>query len=291
MKLTVKVIFLIIISVILFNCSPSSQKREEKRAKLADEKIIHDIEQLLEDLPSPSLVPFTLKSIGVEFNKEYINSLEKSASYRGDPDKMALNMGIYASDITYLAAYGREEDCISYLESAHKMAEELGDSAIYDQGHLDIFRSHVMDGNEEEIYRLLEELFVETSVKIEKGHHLTMAALALTGSFVEGLYQAVITLESFDNSDESKKLLEPLVKIVLGEEKALGDLIQVLEDLPFDDTIAEMMLELEILDKLYKGDLKKIEKKMTNNSDFIVSKNDMKEITSDVKRIRASVVN
>ena len=89
-------------------------------------------------------------------------------SYQGNTDKIALNMGIYASDISYLAAYGLEEECIKYLETSHAMAEELGDSAIYDQSHLDEFRGHVKDENEEEISRLLAKLFMETSIQMEK---------------------------------------------------------------------------------------------------------------------------
>ena len=290
MKLFLNSIFLLFAAALLTNCSSSSQGNEKTQAELAEEKTIHDIDQLLKDLPPPSLVPFTLKSIGAEFDREHINAIEKMESYKGNTDKLALNMGIYASDISYLAAYGHEEDCINYLETSHKMAEELGDSAIYDQSHLDEFRGHVKDENEEEISRLLGKLFMETSIQMEKDHHLTMAGLALTGSFVEGLYQAVITLEAYDNSEESKKLLEPLVKIVLGEEKALRDIIQVLDDLPFDNTIAEMMLELGILDELYKGDLKEIDEKMKSDPNFIVSKDMMRDVTEEVKRIRATIV-
>ncbi|GAB4242297.1 MAG: hypothetical protein Tsb0034_19680 [Ekhidna sp.] len=257
---------------------------------MAEEKTIHDIEKLLKDLPPPSLVPFTLKSIGADFDRAHINPLDRMESYKINRDKMALNMGVYASDISYLAAYGLEDDCIAYLETSHAMAEFLGDSAIYDQSHLDEFRGHVADGNEEEISRLLGKLFMETSIQMEEDHHLTMAGLALTGSFVEGLYQAVITLESYDDSEASRRLLEPLVKIVLDEEEALRDIIQVLDDLPFDDTIAEMMTELSILDRLYKGDLQEIEEKMKEDPNFILSKEMMRDITLEVKRIRKSIV-
>ena len=290
MKPVLKGTLLITITALLINCSSSSQGNEKTQAELMEEKIIHDIDQLLKDLPSPSLVPFTLKSIGAEFDEKLINSLDKASSYKGNPDKMALNMGVYASDISYLAAYLREEECIAYLKTSHSMAEALGDSAIYDQRHIDEFKRHMANENEEEISRLLSKLFMETSIQMEKDHHLTMAGLALTGSFVEGLYQAVITLEAYDNSEESKKLLEPLAEIVLDEEKALRDIIQVLDDLPFDDTIAEMMLELGILDELYKGDLKEIREKQANEPNFIVSKEMMRDITSEVKRIRATII-
>lgn len=285
--------FLSVIVVILFitNCTSSSNSGNEKtKEELAEEKTIHDIEQLLADMPPPSLVPFTLKSIGAQFDQEHINSLEPIETYKSNADKLSLNMGVYASDISYLAAYGNEDLCIQYLEACHGIAEMLGDSAIYDESHLNEFRGHVANSNEEEISRLLGKLFMETSVQMEEDHHLTMAGLALTGSFVEGLYQAVITLEAYDDSNESNRLLEPLVKIVLDEEKALLDIIQVLEDLPFDDTIAEMRVELSLLDRLYKGDLKEINEQMENDPNFIVTKDMMRDISLEVKRIRESIV-
>jgi hypothetical protein len=257
---------------------------------LTEAKTIHDIDQLLGDLPPPSLVPFTLREIGADFDIRHINSLDAMESYKINSDKVALNMGIYASDISYLAAYGHEDDCIEYLKTSHKMAEFLGDSAIYGQAELDEFRGHIKDQNEDEISRILGKIFMETSVKMEEDHQLTMAGLALTGSFVEGLYQAVITLETFPDTKKNQKLLEPLVKIVLGEEQALLDIIKVLEDLPFDDTIADMITELSILDRLYKGDLQEIEEKMANDPNFILTRDVMRDITLEVKRIRKSIV-
>ena len=291
MKSLSKILTILSIAAYVTSCTSSSSSTENQKSKeeLAEEKTIHDIEKLLEDLPDPSLVPFTLKSIGAEFDREHINSLERMESYKSNRDKVALNMGVYASDISYLAAYGHEEDCLEYLSTSHAMAEFLGDSAIYTEDDLEEFRGHITSQNEDEISKILGRLFLETSLKMEEDHHLTMAGLALTGSFVEGLYQAVITLETYPDTKENEKLLEPLVKIVLGEEQALLDIIQVLNDLPFDDTIADMITELSILDRLYKGDLKKIEEKMKSDPNFILNKSMMRDITLEVKGIRKRI--
>ncbi len=290
MKSSNKSLIIFALAAFIVSCSGSSSTENEKsKEELAEEKTIHDLEKLMDDLPDPSLVPFTLKSIGAGFDKAHINTLDRIESYKKNRDKMALNMGVYASDISYLAAYGHEEDCINYLKASHKIAEFLGDSAIYNEDDLNEFRGHISSQNEEEISKILGRLFLETSVKMEEDHHLTMAGLALTGSFVEGLYQAVITIETFSDTEENQKLLEPLVKIVLGEEQALLDIIEVLDDLPFDDTIAEMKTELSILDRLYKGDLKEIEEKMKSDPDFILTRASMRDITLEVKGIRERI--
>ena len=291
MNSTNKLFSFLLTTSFLFSCGGGSGTESGKTvAELVEEKTIHDIDRLLKELPPPSLVPFTLKSIHAEFSENLINDLGKIEGYKGDNDKMSLNMGVYASDISYLAAYGREEDCINYLTASHKLAKDLGDSSIYDNAQLKVFKEHIKDQNEKEISNLLSKLFLSTSVQMEENHHLTMAGLALTGSFVEGLYQAVTVIETFPDTPKKEKLLEPLVKIVLGEEKALLDIITILKDLPFDDTIADMITELSILDRLYKGDLKEVEEKMKNDKDFVLTKDAMRDINLEVKRIRKLIV-
>lgn len=284
-------LYTLLLVIFLMACSSKPNENQSLTDEISKEqKTIDDIEQVLKDLPPPSLVPFTLKSINAAFNKELVNDLSNMEKYKVNNDKMALNMGVYASDINYLAAYGHEDDCINYLKTAHSMAEFLGDSSIFGNDRLEAFRGHILDQNEEEISKILTDLFLETSLKMEQDNQLTMAGLALTGSFVEGLYHAVITLEKFPDTPENKKLLEPLVKIVLDEEKALLDIIQVLDDLPFDDTIAEMKTELSILDRLYKGDLQEVEEKIKNDPDYILNKEVMRDITLEVKELRKNIV-
>ena len=291
MKSPGNVLTILILATFIISCSSgSSGENEKSKEELTEKKIIHDLEKLMEDFPNPSLVPFTLKSIGADFDRTYINTLDRIETYKSNRDKMILNMGVYASDISYLAAYGHEDDCIDYLRASHGMAEFLSDSMIYNEDDLQEFRRHITSQNEREISGILERLFMETSMKMEKNHHAEMAGLALAGSFVEGLYQAVITLETYPDTQENQKLLEPLVKIVLGEKQALLDVIQVLEDLPFDDTIADMITELSILDRLYDGDLKEIEEKMNNDPDFVSTKDMMKDITFEIKRIRSQII-
>jgi len=292
MKSYINQLVLLALTIVFFGCStkPSSQNESADPNDIEERNTIEDIDRLLEDMPPPSLVPFTLKSIGAAFDDSMINSLGNMERYEVNTDKMALNMGVYASDISYLAAYGEEETCINYLNTSHTMAEQLGESDIYNDKDIDEFRGHIAGQNEEEISKILSKLFLETSMKMEEDHHLTMAGLALAGSFIEGLYHAVITLEKFPETAETETLLEPLVKIVLDEEQALLDIIQVLDDLPLDDVISETKIELKILDRLYKGDLQEVEENLANNPEYVVTKDVMRDITIEVKRIRSAIV-
>ncbi|WP_422359078.1 hypothetical protein [Reichenbachiella sp.] len=295
MKNSAKLLTILLFTTLVCSCGKKSTSEERKiiEEQLAQEqenKTIHDIDQLLKDLPSPSLVPFTLKSIDATFDNTLINELSNVNKYEGNADKLALNMGVFASDVSYLAAYGYEEQCLEYLSASHQMAKLLGDSTIYDDAHIQNWKGHIANQNQEEISKLLNELFVTTSVQMEEDHHLNMAGLALAGSFIEGLYQAVVTIDKASSTEADEKSLGPLVEVVLKQEPALKEVIEVLNDLPSDDTISTIVTELQILDVLYKGELKEIDEMMKADPNFLIKKHMLVDIDGEIKRIRQWIV-
>ncbi|SMD38599.1 hypothetical protein SAMN04488029_3825 [Reichenbachiella faecimaris] len=286
---------ILIVVVFTYSCGSGSNSEDRKNidqmlADKAETKTIHDIDQLLKDLPTPSLVPFTLKSVNAGFDNDLINNLDNVEKYKGNSDKMAMNMGVFASDVSYLAAYGLEDQCLNYLKMSHNMAKVLGDSTIYDDTHLENWMGHIKNQNQQEISKLLSELFITTSIQMEEGHHLNMAGLALAGSFIEGLYQAVVTIDKYSPTEKNEELLRPLVKVVLDQEPALKEVIQVLNDLPNDDAISTIVTELQILDILFKGGLKEIDEKMKADPNFKIKKHMLVDIDLEIKRIRQWIV-
>jgi len=275
---------------LLLACNP--KKATTEGAEDPDAKVIHDIDKLLADLPNPAAIPATLKAIDADFGDSLVNSLDNLSRYMGNEDKLALNMGVYAADVSYLAVYHRGERVMDYVHACHKIGEILGDSAIFKEDLLQQIEASL--DNEEELSKHLRGMIVQTSVTLEEDHHLSMAALALAGSFIEELYQAVNVIENYHRSDMTKEeevlRVEPLVKLVLGQEQPLLDLIQLLRDIPQDDTIRKVLIHLDILDKLYKDELELIEQKRKENPDFVVDRDLMFAATLEIERIRADIV-
>lgn len=285
-----KLLFAVLSLSILAGCNPKKSSKEKEDEK--EQQVIHDIDKLLKDLPDPSAVPSTLKAIGAEFGDSLVNSLDNLERYMGNPDKLAMNMGVYAADVSYLASYGKTEMTLDYVKACHRIGETLGDSAIFKEDLMKKIEANI--NSERQLADLLRGMIVETSIQLEKDHHLSMAALALTGSFIEELYQAVNVIENYHDAGasgaEDKAQVEPLVKLVLDQEQPLLDLIKLLEDIPHDDTILEMMTELNILDRLYKGELAKVEEEMAADPNYVVDRDVMFAATLEIERIRARII-
>ena len=283
-----KLVVSILCIAVLASCKPKVNQAEED-----EKKVVDDIEKLLEDLPDPSAIPFILKSIDATYAENLVNSLDNIESYKGNEDKLAMNMGVYAADVGYLASFEKPELTMAYVKACHALGVELGDSAIFKDDLIDSIEANL--GDKAVLSKLLRGMIVETSVQLEKDHHLSMAALALTGSFIEELYQAVMVIDNYHGAglskEQSKQKVEPLVNLVLAQEEPLLDLIELLKDIPGDDTINGILLQLSILDNLYKSDLATIQENMAADPDYIADRRVMKAITLEIEGIRGGMVN
>ena len=79
--------------------------------------------------------------------------------------------------------------------------------------------------------------------------------------------------------------------MVMDQEQPLKDLIQLIEDIPRDETITGILLQLTILDNLYKDEIAEIKKNMEADPDYIADRRVMKAITLEVEGIREGIVN
>ncbi|MFY0600735.1 MAG: hypothetical protein JXR03_13765 [Cyclobacteriaceae bacterium] len=285
-----------VLAIATISCGGSSKKEskaEDVAFSEADEKITGDIDKVLGDLPSPSEVPYTMQSIDADFNPTLVNDLSRVEEYQTSEDEAALNLGIYATDMGYLASYQKVQEAMKYMESCHGLAETLGVASVFDVNTMEKFQNNL--DNPEELNNIMNEAILEAETRLESTDRASIAALVLTGSFVEGLYLATKVIETYptDILDEETRniLLEPMIQIVLDQKTPLLDVIAMLKDLPQDDIIAKMITELNILRLLYDGDLAEIEEKIKSNTgSFVVTQEMLIDITTEVKRVRKDII-
>lgn len=289
-------LFVGVFSAALISCGGST-KKESKAEEVAfsetDQKISGDIGKVISDLPSPSEVPYTMQAIGADFNPTLINDFSKIEAYKSDEDEAALNLGVFATDIGYLSSYQKAQDAMKYMEKCHDLAETLGIASVFDVATMEKFQNSM--NNPEELNTTMNDAIMEAEKRLENADRSSVAALVLTGSFIEGLYLATKVIETYpkDILDENTRnmILEPMVRIVLNQKKPLIDIISMLNDLPQDDIIAKMINELSILRLLYDGDLADIEQKIKENTgNFVITQDMLIDITTEVKRVRKDII-
>ncbi|MFT5640536.1 MAG: hypothetical protein ACI9A7_000633 [Cyclobacteriaceae bacterium] len=297
-RLFANLTLILFLAVGIISCDSKSKKQLKSETDAvafeeAGKKISADINKVIKDLPNPTEVPYLLQATGADFDRELINSLDRISQYQSNEDKTALNLGIYATDMGYLVSYEQVQPSLDYMENCQKLAESLGIASVFDVRTMNDFQNNLNDPTK--LNAIISDAIFEAEKRLESSDRLPVAALVISGSFVEGLYLAVKVIETYptDILDEDIRnlILEPLVKVVLDQKKPLLDVIALLKDIPQDDIISTMIAELNILRILYEGDLAEVEKKISENTgDFILTQDMLLDITTEVKRIRTDIV-
>lgn len=284
------------VGVFFAGCGDSKKEKsnaEGVKFSDAEQKIVTDMDKVIHDLPSPTEVPYMLQATAADFNGDLINSLENLPKYQTNEDEAALNLGVYATDMGYLISYKQINDATDYMEACQKLAESLGVASVFNVSTVERFQNNL--NNPDTLNKILSEAIVEAEGRLENADRASMAALVLTGSFVEGLYLAVKVIETYpkDVLDEANRnlILEPLLRVVLEQEKPLIDVIAMLKDIPQDDIIATMIVEMNILRRLYDTDLAEIQEKITSNQgNFVLTQDMLIDVIKEVERIRTDIV-
>ena len=298
MKLNlIKTCSLALVAVFLTACGGGGEKQSSSDASsefdAAKAQVASDVKKVIEDLPPPSEVPYLLIAAGAEFNGDLTNSVDKIDGYQSDADKSALNLGVYAADIAYLASYEKSEEALNVMGECQKLASPVGIADAIDYGMVARFESNME--NKDSLTAIINEVMEKSGDRLSELDQLNSAALMLAGSWVEGMYISTNIVSNYEVAglDEASinLVLEPLVQVVLKQKTSLNDLIKVMGDVPSTAAIQSTTADLQKVKAIYDGELAEVEKNISENTGgYTLSKDVIGGITTEVSRIRASIV-
>lgn len=285
-------IILAILTFGLWSCG-SSTKEEGNNSdefKDAEESLQKQIEDVVYNIPSPSEIPYLLEATGAEYNQGLVNDKRKADSYASKSDNAALNLGVYAADIGYLSSYGKTQEAIDYLNAAKTLADNLGVIGSFDMTVLQQFESNI--GNKDSLARILNKSIQKTDEYLKDDSRNKLAALVLTGSFVEGLYISTGLIKSYPKDilpDDTRNLiLTPLIRVILEQEKSVNELLKMMSTIDQTDPVDRIVSDLTSLQASYRA-LNIEEQIKQNRADLVLTDKNLQEITTIVEKLRKSI--
>lgn len=277
-------------SLILWSCGGSSNKDENsKDFEAAEESLKDQIQDVVYNIPSPSEIPYLLEATGAEFNQSLIHDRRKADSYVNN-DKAALNLGIYAADIGYLSSYEKTQEAIDYLNTAKSLADRLGVVGSFDVEVLKQFEANI--ANKDSLAALLNRTVQKTDAYLKDDSRNKLAALMVTGSFVEGLYISTGLIKSYPKNlladDQRNLVLTPLMRVILQQEQSVDELLKMLGTVESNETVAGITADLTSLQASYRA--LNIEEQIKNNkANLVLSDKNLVDITTIVEKLRKSI--
>ena len=232
-------------ALFLFSCGNDNMVEETEEKKESGtqelEVVMSDemINDMIQSIPSPLEITMLIKK-GSVYNKEYLNSSDKSNQYTTN-FKKALNLGVYGTDLGYANIYGQTQDAVSYLSSVQELAEGLSIGQFFK--YRELKKLAESENN-------LDSLILNTTRNFEKiNSHLreqkreSLSILLLTGGWVEATYLTTLVYNKTPNEALKDKIGEQ--KIVLGQILLVLDVYRSKPDFP------ELIGLLRELQKVY----------------------------------------
>jgi hypothetical protein len=261
-----------------------------------DNEIMNDISQakkIFYSLPSPLETAMLIKTAGATYNEKLLNPLSNVSSYTTNKS-MALNLGIYTTDLSFASLFDQTQTSINYMQAAKKMADGLGILDAIDNNTIQKLEENI--NNRDVIMDIISETFMSSSSFLKENDRTSVAAVVLVGGWVEGLYIATQLVDP--NNIKHNKLVERIVD----QKLSFDIMLKLLDENKSNPDVASLIAEMNDLKKVFdKIEIKtsKIEAVTDNKTNVTTlksqSKNNMnisifKELTQKVKSIRNNFV-
>jgi len=179
------------------------------------------VKQIFYALPSPLETAMLIKASGATFNEELLNPVDNVSNYITNRS-MALNLGIYTTDLSYASLFDQTQATIKYMATAKRLAEGLGVLDAIDNNTLQRLEDNI--NNRDVIMDIISETFMNSSSFLKENDREAVAAVMLVGGWLEGLYIA-LNLVDEKNLDNSK-----LVERIIDQKLSLEVVMMLLDD-------------------------------------------------------------
>ena len=235
--------------VILVSCS-SGKKPDEaafessldstmNQASGVDNEVISSI---LDQIPSPLEISVLLKQSGTKYNVGLLNSPDNIQKYNTNY-KMALNLGIYGTDLGYTNIYEQNKDGIKYLTSIKELADQLNIGQFFDIETIGRLASN--SRNLDSLLLITTQNFNSINHYLQSQSRSNLSVLLLTGGWLEAMQ---ITCQVASKNPDHADLREKI-----GEQKiTLEQLLLLYSFYPNDENMASLLTDLKELENAFK---------------------------------------
>lgn len=137
------------------------------------------------------------------YNSSLLNPASKLSNYNNSKIQ-AINLGIYASDLSYAAAFHQTQDMRNYTDAIFQIAQKLGIQSAFDKDLLEKLASEDTTIDKAQLFSRAFRHLQENTHSHERSH---LMALMITGGWVESIYLAASVLKARPLSAEMNSVL------------------------------------------------------------------------------------
>lgn len=195
-------------------------------------------------IPSPIQTADLLKQAGAKYDADLLNNPDNTSLYTTTAS-MALNMGVYGSDLAFAGIFNQNAETIKFMDCTRKMADGLHVLAAFSDDRKARLEANI--NNRDSVLSIITDSYWDCDAMLQENEQSHASALMIAGGWIEGLYLACRVAESTNNNDIRIRIVE--------QRSSLDKLIILLDKQDHNDVVAisTQLKELKaIFDKLPK---------------------------------------
>lgn len=186
---------------------------------------VKQVQNVFYTIPSALEISQLLKESGAQYLEKYPSDPDNVSKYTSQKGQ-AINLGIYAADLSYAGIYEQKEEAMLYLKCSNQLATALGIPDAF--GESTISRIEANMSNHDSLLSIITKDYWNTDSYLKNNDRQQVSALIITGGWIEGLYIATqIAAHSTNNPG--------LINRVAEQKLSLNDLTQLIATYPSSD--------------------------------------------------------
>jgi len=287
--------FLVSLSLILPGCRMENEtdNASKKPVDLAEfkETNITESRSISYEMTLPVEMAGLFDHVGADFYPEFLNPADQSGKYN-KPVKIALNLGVFGVDLSYVKMFGQHTRSVAYLNAIHRLAGEMG---IPGELYGDVLENMEMFvTNKDSLSQVAMQIYAATDEFLREDGQEGAASLVAMGGWIESMYIATRIWEM----DRGNLALQDKI----AEQKySLNSLIALMNNYHSDLDLAEYLLMLKNLRRTYdkfqlfykEGDVKvdTSNKTISAGRYYInITGEQMEEISGKIENLRTLII-
>ncbi|MBI9066662.1 MAG: hypothetical protein JEZ09_05175 [Salinivirgaceae bacterium] len=252
MRKNIFFVFILFVTFLIISCAPN-KKAEVKEKHLETEMQVEINENevsfnpdnyqaediVFYNLFSPVDLTYLVSKQNAFYNSYLINPINNITKYT-ESSKIALNLGVYGADISYLWMFDQSQQSLSYRSAIQRLTDKL--EIPRDFVDFTYLQAENYQEQFDSLVFVARHSYTTADNYLKEADREHSAALILLGGWIETLY---IATHMFENPD--KKLLS---RIAI-QKYSLSSLYNILQKYQDDNDVAEYLLLLKKLKKTY----------------------------------------
>ena len=273
-KTTIKITTLILFTFFLYACGGDQEETNTEEEIITEEVTDEENTQIEYILPSPLQIAELFKSAGLNYIGDLTNPMDKVDSYNSKYDQK-LNFGIYSADMAYCIMNNQTQESINYLSTLRKLSEKLWMTDILNSmGLSDRLEANV--GNEDSLTYIMADLQMQMDNYLEENGMGYTGSIVFAGAWIETMYLGAKVNEAEQNDQLISRISEQAV--------ILQSLIASIKQNDEDNEFAELITDLENIDKHFSGFDSESEEEYTLSAESV------QNLSNDIIALRTKIV-